>query len=102
MRHRVEFAVDPVGILLWLGAWLLLGLESVVWVACWAVLRMRHTFGMPGRVGARTPGPPDRMWAWSVGGAAAAHAKVDEIADGIERGQDVAATASQREVGGQR
>ena len=101
LRYRATFEWDPIGVVLWLGAWLLLAVEAVVWMLAWGIRRLRHTLGTPWTVEARTPGPPDRMLAWSFVGLASSRAKVTEIAAGIAQGKDVAATAARRVVGGE-
>ena len=98
LRHRVEFAPDIVGILLWLLAWLVLLVEAVLWLAGLGILRLRHARGLPWTIEARTAGPPGRLLRWSVAGSASSIARTNEIAASIAQGQDVASTASERVV----
>ena len=99
LRHRVGFAPDPVGILLWLLAWPLLLVEAALWLTGLVILRLRHARGLPWVIEARTAGPPRRVLRWSVVGGASSLARATEIAAGIAQGQDVAFTASDRMVG---
>ncbi|MFA4928693.1 MAG: hypothetical protein WC558_09250 [Patulibacter sp.] len=100
LRHRVEFAPDIVGILLWVLGFAVLLVEAVLWLGALAIQRLRHARGLPWVIEAHTAGPPDRVLRWSAVGSATSAARATEIAAALAQGQDVASTASKRLVGG--
>jgi hypothetical protein len=99
LRHRATFEPDPVGVLLWLLAGVLLCLEAIALSIAWAVQLVRHALGVPWIVEAMTPGPPRRLLRWEVVGRAARDRQLQEVAHDLMRGRDVTATATTRTVG---
>ena len=99
LRHRATFDLDPVGVLLWLLAGLLLCLEAIAVSIAWAIQLARHALGVPWIVEAVTPGPPRRVLRWHIVGRSASDRQVQQVAHDLMRGRDVTATATTRTVG---